>query len=80
MYGVFVDFQVILGGGRQEFLPKNMNGNRADGRDLIAEWKTRAMKNDQKYSYVRNKTELSKVNLRGVNKLLGDYGGVNCRK
>lgn len=66
-------FQVILGGGRQEFLPKSMNGNREDGQDLIARWKMR-MANDQlRHGYVRNKTELSKVNLKNVDKLLGDY-------
>lgn len=66
------DLQVILGGGRQEFLPKTMNGNREDGRDLIAEWKTRMTKNHRRYGYVKNKTELSQVNVKGVDKLLGD--------
>jgi len=64
--------QVILGGGRQEFLPKTMDGNRDDGRDLIAEWKTRMTKNRRRYGYVKNKTELSNVNRKGVDKLLGD--------
>lgn len=64
---------MILGGGRQEFLPKKMNGNREDGRNLIAEWKMRMMKTHQSYEYVKNKTELSRLNLRKVDKLLGDY-------
>lgn len=62
---------MILGGGRQEFLPKLLNGNREDGRDLIAEWKVLMMNNNQKYEYVKNKTELSRVNLKNVDKLLG---------
>lgn len=66
-------FQVILGGGRQEFLPKKMSGNREDGRDLIAEWKMRTMENHRSYGYVKNKTELSNVNLKEVDKLLGRY-------
>lgn len=71
---------MILGGGRQEFLPKTMNGNREDGRDLIAQWKMRMMKDQLRYSYVRNKTELSKVNLKNVDKLLGDYCYVYARE
>ncbi|XP_050057288.1 membrane-bound alkaline phosphatase-like [Aphis gossypii] len=66
-----IELDVILGGGRQEFLPKNMNGNREDGRDLIAEWKVNMMKNHRMYEYVKNKTELSDVNLKDVDKLLG---------
>lgn len=63
---------MILGGGRQEFLPKKMNGNREDGRDLVAEWKVRMMENHRKYGYVKNKTELSNVNRKDVDKLLGN--------
>ncbi|VVC32927.1 Alkaline-phosphatase-like, core domain,Alkaline phosphatase-like, alpha/beta/alpha,Alkaline phosphatase [Cinara cedri] len=66
-----IDLDVILGGGRQEFLPKNMNGNREDGRNLIAEWKVNMMKGHQRYDYVRNKTELLNANLRNLDKLLG---------
>jgi len=49
-----------------------MNGNREDGRDLIAEWKVNMIKNHRMYEYVKNKTELSDVNLKDVDKLLGD--------
>lgn len=66
-------FQVILGGGRQEFLPKMMNGNREDDKDLIAEWKMRMMDNHKRHDYVKNRTELLNVNLKNVDKLLGDY-------
>ncbi|XP_050434432.1 membrane-bound alkaline phosphatase-like [Adelges cooleyi] len=66
-----IELDVIMGGGRQEFLPKYINGNREDGRDLIAEWKIRMKKNNQRYDYVRNKTELSNLNLNNVDKLLG---------
>lgn len=69
--------QVILGGGRQEFLPKTMNGNREDGRDLIAEWKMHMIKNHRKHDYVKNRTELSNVNLKGAEKLLGDYMNIS---
>jgi len=61
-----------MGGGRQEFLPKTMNGNREDGRDLIAEWKKRMTMDRQRFGYVRNKTELSNANLKNVDKLLGE--------
>lgn len=49
-----------------------MNGNREDGRDLIAEWKVHMIESHQRYSYVKNKTELSAVNLKDVDKLLGN--------
>lgn len=65
-------FQVIMGGGRQEFLPKTMNGNREDGRDMITEWKMQMMKTHKRYDYVKNKTELSNLNLKNVDKLLGN--------
>lgn len=64
---------MILGGGRQEFLPKMMNGNREDGRDLIAEWKVQMIENHHRHDYVKNKTELLNMNLKNVDKLLGDY-------
>lgn len=54
-----------------------MNGNREDGRDLIAEWKVHMMKTHRKYDYVRNKTELSNVDLKDVDKLLGELVHIN---
>ncbi|XP_050544128.1 membrane-bound alkaline phosphatase-like isoform X2 [Daktulosphaira vitifoliae] len=66
-----MELDVILGGGRQEFLPKIINGNREDGRNLIAEWKLRMIKSQHRYNYVKNKTELSYLNLNEVDKLLG---------
>ena len=52
-YGVSVDgIEVVMGGGRRSFLPKDasfnstdavsaVEGDRTDGRNLVEEWKTR---------------------------------------
>ena len=42
---------VLMGGGRQFFLPSSAGGKRTDGRDLTAELKAKG------YNYVKNKTE-----------------------
>lgn len=42
---------VLLGGGRQYFLPSTAGGKRTDGRDLTAEFKAKG------YTYVKNKAE-----------------------
>jgi len=34
-------FQVLLGGGMNTFLPTSMKGRRKDGRNLLEEWKTK---------------------------------------
>nr|XP_018911474.1 PREDICTED: alkaline phosphatase-like isoform X1 [Bemisia tabaci]XP_018911475.1 PREDICTED: alkaline phosphatase-like isoform X2 [Bemisia tabaci] len=62
-----MDLRVILGGGRQEFLPKSMtdeegkNGNRKDGRNLIDLWKSIRIANSQKGEYVSDKASLLAV-------------------
>jgi len=56
---------VVLGGGRQFFLPDSAGGKRTDSRDLIAEMKAKG------YSYASNKTELDAINPKAATKLLG---------
>jgi len=54
---------VLLGGGRQFFLPNTAGGKRTDGRDLTAEFKSKG------YTYVANKTEFAAA--PAANKLVG---------
>ena len=54
---------VLLGGGRQFFLPTAAGGKRTDGRDLTAEFKAKG------YTYVKNKTEFDAAASSG--KLVG---------
>lgn len=56
---------VLLGGGRQFFLPTAAGGKRTDGRDLTAEFKT------QGYTYVKNKSEFDAAAAGSTNKLVG---------
>ena len=55
---------VILGGGRNFFLPKNQGGKREDGRNLIEELRSKG------YQYVSSANELSTVK-NSTQKLLG---------
>lgn len=65
---------VVLGGGRSAFLPSTQadpeypdtSGSRADGRDLVAEWKRKPGSN-----YVWNAQQLSAVDLAKTRHLLG---------
>ncbi|RCW66145.1 alkaline phosphatase [Pseudorhodoferax soli] len=60
---------VILGGGRNYFLPRTVTGGvRNDGRDLVAELKT------AKYSYAANKTEFDRLPTDG-SKIAGLFTG-----
>ena len=54
---------VLMGGGRQFFLPSAAGGKRTDGRDLTAELKAKG------YNYVKNKTEFDAATASG--KLVG---------
>jgi alkaline phosphatase len=54
---------VLMGGGRQFFLPTSAGGKRTDGRDLTAEFKAKG------YNYVKNKTEFDAAATTG--KLVG---------
>ncbi|MGQ5525242.1 alkaline phosphatase [Chitinimonas sp. PSY-7] len=56
---------VLLGGGRQFFLPAGANGKRADGRDLTAELKAKG------YSYVASKADFDAVDVGKTGKLIG---------
>ncbi|GAC1528025.1 MAG: alkaline phosphatase [Ramlibacter sp.] len=56
---------VLMGGGRQFFLPTTAGGKRTDGRDLTSELVARG------YTYVKNKAEFDKVSGTGTSKLVG---------
>lgn len=56
---------VVLGGGRQFFLPTTAGGKRTDSRDLIAEMKAKG------YSYASNQTELNAIDPKTATKVLG---------
>lgn len=68
-------FEVVLGGGRSNFLPDSVAdpeaadkmGSRKDGRNLVEEWK--AKYNDG--AYVWNKAEFDAVNLENTSRLFG---------
>jgi alkaline phosphatase len=68
-------FEVILGGGRQKFLPNtaadpeyaDQKGDREDGRDLAAEWKAGAPNR----TYVTNKTGFDAFDWSGNGQILG---------
>ncbi|XP_026752907.2 membrane-bound alkaline phosphatase-like [Galleria mellonella] len=56
-------FKIILGGGRQEFLPNvtGSTGRRLDGVDLIEKWQKDKVERNVSYAYVNDKSELMKV-------------------
>ncbi len=56
---------VLLGGGRQFFLPTTAGGKRTDGRDLTAELKAKG------YTYVKNKAEFDAASATSTSKLVG---------
>ncbi|PHV12069.1 alkaline phosphatase [Chitinimonas sp. BJB300] len=56
---------VLLGGGRQFFLPAGANGKRADGRDLTAELQAKG------YGYVASKADFDAVDSSKIDKLVG---------
>ncbi|XP_070542331.1 alkaline phosphatase-like [Ptychodera flava] len=72
------DFQVLLGGGRRDFLRITQRdpehdmkfGSRTDGLDLIEEWK-KNRPYSSKSSYVWNKKDFDKVNPETTDYLLG---------
>lgn len=69
------EFNVILGGGRSKFLPKNFKdedgqrGERLDGLNLIDEW--RLQKENADGVYVHDKNGLMGCNFNKTNYLLG---------
>lgn len=60
---------VLMGGGRQFFLPSTAGGKRTDGRDLTSELVARG------YIYVKNKSEFDKVSVADTGKLVGLFTG-----
>ncbi|XP_046428321.1 membrane-bound alkaline phosphatase-like [Neodiprion virginianus] len=81
------DFQVILGGGRREFLPTTTvddegdYGYREDGVDLIETWKQDKTDRDSSYSYVWNRSGLRQIidNPDDVDYLLGLFESSHCQ-
>lgn len=69
--------QVILGGGRREFLPTDVideegtSGRRLDGRHLIEEWQMDKIMRNVSYQYVWNREQLLSVNNDLPDYLLG---------
>lgn len=77
--GVDVDgIEVVMGGGRRSFLPKDatfnspdavssVEGDRTDGRDLTAEWKTRYPSGN----YIFDQTSFDAIETESTSKVLG---------
>ncbi|CAK1555474.1 unnamed protein product [Leptosia nina] len=80
-----VDFKVILGGGRREFLPSNTfdeegtQGHRLDGRNLIEEWQIDKIARNVSYRYVWNREQLLNTNDDLPEYLLGLFEGSHLR-
>lgn len=72
-------FKVVLGGGRKNFLPSNVNdtngqpGMRTDSVNLIEEWKN--SKQGSRATFVSTKQELTSLNTTNIDYLFGlfDY-------
>ncbi|MBB3061676.1 alkaline phosphatase [Microbulbifer rhizosphaerae] len=69
---------VILGGGRRNFIPTGADGERADGRDLTAEWLAR-YEGEQQAQYLETGSALSAVDIAGTDKLLGLFTSSHMR-
>lgn len=74
------DINVILGGGRQHFLPNttsdpeyptSQNGSRFDGTDLIGLWRSKVGTRTSSFRYVWNQAEFDQVNPESTDFLLG---------
>lgn len=70
---------MILGGGRKEFIPKNVtdedgkSGARTDGVNLITKWKSDKSSRGSSYKYVWNREQLLNINPRKTEFVLGEY-------
>lgn len=75
------NFKVILGGGRRHFVPStqmdddNVAGSRADGRNLIDEWKQAHSTNAE---YVWNKAGLQTIDFNRTEHVLGLFQSSHC--
>lgn len=68
------EFQVMLGGGRKNFLPKGKEvGERIDDRDLFDEWQQNLKDHRHHYKFVSTKKELSEIDYGKVDYLLGSF-------
>ncbi|XP_050414004.1 alkaline phosphatase isoform X1 [Patella vulgata] len=63
--------QVVMGGGRSNFIPTSDGGYRKDNQNLIQAWKTAQMKNGRNGTYVTSKTLLDTVDTIKTDNLLG---------
>ncbi|SHF27083.1 alkaline phosphatase [Microbulbifer donghaiensis] len=61
---------VILGGGRRNFITSDAGGKREDGRDLTAEWQQR-YDGEQLAQYLESGSDLAALDLAATDKLLG---------
>lgn len=82
-----MNFKVILGGGRAQFIPKGsfdpkgqseldgtlspVEGKRTDGRNLIDDWQSRHQTAGHRYQYVNNTQGLRSVDIDGTDYLMG---------
>lgn len=77
--------QVILGGGRREFIPDPMRdeegtrGRRTDGRNLIEEWQLDKHSRGLEYRYIWNRSSLHAVMDNPPEYLLGLFEGSHLR-
>ena len=71
-------FQVLLGGGRRYFRPKDTNDEeygtknlRSDGQDLIEKWKINMKNLNKKAEYVWDKNQFDNVDPSKIDHLWG---------
>ncbi|XP_044759337.1 membrane-bound alkaline phosphatase-like isoform X2 [Coccinella septempunctata] len=78
------NFHVIMGGGRNKLLPKEVTddegkaGKRLDGRNLIEEWKKKKMEEEKKFEYIWNRKQLMELN-ETTDYLLGLFENDMCK-
>ncbi|XP_067004834.2 membrane-bound alkaline phosphatase [Anabrus simplex] len=78
-------FQVILGGGRQGFIPADMVdeegglGKRLDGRNLIKHWQEEKESGGFRGKYIWNREQLLSLNYTDVDYLLGLFEGSHMK-
>ncbi|PAA68686.1 hypothetical protein BOX15_Mlig021345g1 [Macrostomum lignano] len=66
------DYKVILGGGRQNFLPEELKGKRKDGANLIREWQAKqGSLNCSRRAYIETRNQLLDLEPDKVDCVLG---------
>jgi alkaline phosphatase len=80
------DINVLLGGGRQKFIPSTeqdpeygTSGSRLDGRNLIQIWQDKMAALSQPHAYVWNKTHFDQINPATTDFLLGLFEPSNMQ-